>query len=98
MPSFNVSKDDHFTILQIVNRVWEERPGYMYQTKLEAIMDLSAVAANGCPMHFDMLLMAPTEDFWHDILGIYRHLNRETGHLGDGFLPRYAKTEAPRAD
>lgn len=51
-------------------------------------MDLSAVHANDTPIDFKKLLDASTEDFVHDLAGIYRHLNRNTGKLEDHFLPR----------
>lgn len=57
-------------------------------------MDLRATNANGCPLDFDKLLTAPNGDFGHDVWGIRRHLNRETGKLGDFFLPRCSKPSA----
>lgn len=58
-----------------------------------AIMDLTAVHANGCPLDLSGLAQADEFDFSHDILGIRRHLNRRTGKLEDCFVPRYAKSE-----
>lgn len=39
------------------------------------------------------LLEADELNFSHDIIGIQRHINRETGELMDFFLPRYAKQD-----
>lgn len=53
-------------------------------------MDLLAVHNNCCPLDFVKLLKGRDEDFAHDIAGIGRHLNRETGKLEDCFIPRCA--------
>lgn len=66
---------------------------HISQSILTTEMDLSACHAQGCELDFERLLAAPAEDFEHDILGIRRHLNRETGYLEDFFVPRYAKAQ-----
>lgn len=55
-----------------------------------AVMDIDVCHANGCPLDLAGLLNASPADFAHDVLGIRRHLNRETGELGGCFVPRYA--------
>ena len=37
------------------------------------------------------LLDAPDGDFGHDVFGIRRHINRQTGELENCFLPRCAR-------
>jgi len=64
-------------------------------TKLDIAMDVTAVHRNGCRLRLEALRDADDFNFAHDILGIRRHLDRETGKLGDFFLPRFA---APNAD
>ncbi len=64
---------------------------YGYRTLL---MDLDACNSNGTPMDFEKLLAAPEFDFMHDILGIRRHMDRETGKLKDFFLPRCTARKA----
>lgn len=59
--------------------------------KLDTQMNLSATNANGCKLDFDKLLAADDFNFMHDITGINRHLDRETGKLGGCFLPRCAR-------
>jgi hypothetical protein len=58
---------------------------------LDVHMDLCAVHLNGCPLRLGELLDADDFNFWHDIAGIRRHLNRETGELVNCFLPRFSK-------
>lgn len=58
------------------------------------LLDLVACHCNGCPLMLDELVnVAADRDFLHDVLGITRHMNRETGQLGDGFTPRFARPE-----
>jgi hypothetical protein len=56
-------------------------------------MDLVATHANGNPMDFEKLLDADDFNLMHDVGGIGRHLNRETGELEDFFSPRFSKRE-----
>lgn len=53
-------------------------------------MDVLATHLNGCPLDLERLSAADDFNFAHDVFGIYRHLNRETGQLEDCFLPRFA--------
>lgn len=53
-------------------------------------MDLTACHANGCPVDWAMLLAADDLTFIHDVAGIQRHVNRETGKLEHCFVPRCA--------
>lgn len=48
---------------------------------------------NAVPMDFQRMLEADRFNFIHDVAGIARHMNRETGQLEGGFLPRFAKRE-----
>jgi hypothetical protein len=54
-------------------------------------MDITACHLNGCPLRLGELLGADDANFAHDVFGIRRHLNRETGKLEDCFCPRYAE-------
>lgn len=57
---------------------------------VELEMDISATHIS-CPLKLKELLKAEFFDFCHDIGGIVRHLNRETGELRNHFCPRYSK-------
>lgn len=52
-------------------------------------MTLRACHCNGTPLELDKLLAAEPVDFWHDIHGLQKHINRDTGKLV-GFEPRCA--------
>ncbi|KAA8387894.1 hypothetical protein FOH24_13000 [Acetobacter tropicalis] len=61
--------------------------------KLHATMDLLAVNANGCPLDFMRMQDADDFNLLHDVCGIDRHLDRDSGKLLDCFVPRFAKQE-----
>jgi hypothetical protein len=59
--------------------------------RLSTMMDLEACHCNGCPLDLTGLLEAAGDaDLVHDVAGISRHLNRQTGVLVNHFHPRYA--------
>jgi hypothetical protein len=66
--------------------------------RMNLVMDLTAAdGVNGNrPLDWDRLLSADDFNFMHDIAGISRHINRETGELEGHFLPRFTRklTEA----
>jgi len=87
MINWNTSKEDALTIGEIVARA----RGYWPDVNaLELNMDITATHANGCPVKLRELAGAPKLDFAHDVCGIQRHINRETGQLEDCFVPRYS--------
>lgn len=53
-------------------------------------MDIPATHLNGCPLKLYNLLEADDFNFAHDVFGIRRHLDRNTGKLEHCFLPRYS--------
>ena len=87
---YTTTEDDAELIAAIVNRAVQE-DSRLDRTTL--MMDLSATNANYCGLRLADLLAAPDYDFLHDIYGIYRHINRETGKLDGCFRPRYSKKE-----
>jgi hypothetical protein len=86
--SFKISKADGKTVLAIIDRA--KKLG-RFSDLLYLHMDLVACHANGCVLNFKKLLNAPDFDFLHDIHGIQRHLDRNTGQLLNCFLPRCAR-------
>lgn len=57
--------------------------------KLDLIMSLEkALEFDPHALDLDTLLGFEDGDLAHDVLGVHRHLDRESGELGDGFLPR----------
>lgn len=61
----------------------------IHYDRLSLFMDIEATH-NTIGLDLTCLLIADTANFTHDINGIYKHLNRETKELEDGFVPRFA--------
>lgn len=95
MITFDVSREDVGRIELVVARAQliAHRVGFK-RDRLGLMMDVTACHANGCPLRLAEMLEAPDLDFWHDIIGIVNHLDRETGKLTDCFVPRFAVGEA----
>jgi len=97
MISFNIkSKDEVRTINKIAHRAvaMAASAGFEYPL-MDADMDLTACHVNGNPLKLDELLSADEFNFAHDVFGIRRHINRETGKLEDCFVPRFSKGRCP---
>lgn len=89
--SFKASKDDMATIHRIADRALKfAKEAGIPADKLDFTMDITATHCSGCPLDLGRFLAGPDSDFIHDVFGIRRHLNRDTGELEDCFLPRYA--------
>ncbi len=93
--NFNCSKKDSDLIQKIAERYYKENPerGTLEDDKISFIMDITATHCNGTPLDLEKLLAADKFNFYHDIQGIQRHLNRDTGKLMNCFHPR---TYAPK--
>ncbi len=66
----------------------------LHKDRMSLLMDIEC-AHDECNLRLDELLGAPEFDFAHDVLGIQRHMNRETKKLKDCFSPRYARGYDP---
>ena len=61
-------------------------------------MEMDLQAAHGCngndPLDLKALSEANDSNLIHDVFGIERHMDRETGRIGGHFYPRYARARA----
>lgn len=97
--NWNASKRDYENASAIAKRALalaQEVEGTMSLQRASefqrtTMMDIIATHANGCPLRLEELLTAERFDFSHDVFGIRRHIDRQTGKLQDCFLPRYAQ-------
>lgn len=64
------------------------------RSALDIDMDLVATHCNGNPLRLADLLDADDFNLLHDVSGIARHLNRDTGKLEGFFRPRFSQPEA----
>ncbi len=89
--NWKTTESDNATITAIVKRTvaLAKKHGVSYDT-MTARMDLVATHGNGCALDLAKLLAFDDLNFSHDVFGIARHINRETGQLEDFFVPRCA--------
>lgn len=88
--NFKVAKLDSETIRHIADRAVRMAAQHNVELdRIETEMDLCALH-NTCPLRLDELLAADDFNFAHDVFGIRRHMDRETGDLKDFFLPRFS--------
>lgn len=91
LPRMRAGRQEHKVIMGIVLRYARLVGDDVDVQPLSAMMDIEACHCNGCPLDLDALLNAPRDtDVVHDVAGIQRYMNRETGLLEEGFTPRYA--------
>lgn len=89
MFNFNMSAslEEKKKIGKIAKRAVEFNPKLDH---LDTTMDLTACHLNGTPLNLDRMLTSDEFNLMHDIMGINRHLDRGTGKITGGFLPRYS--------
>ena len=87
MVRFDGTKEERLTIVDIAKRAVKQFPELDF---LDTQMDICATHANGCTLRLKDLLDADDFNFGHDIIGIYNHIDRETGKLVNCFLPRFS--------
>jgi hypothetical protein len=90
-PQFRCTRSEIIVVSKIAKRAvcmaLDAGVAYKHQ---DAMMDIEACHSNGCPLKLEELLAADDGNFGHDVFGIRRFIDRETGKLGDGFWPRFA--------
>jgi hypothetical protein len=89
--NWTLSANDFAVIVKIAERATAlaKRLHVVYPEET-ILRDLQACHANGCALDLEGLLAAGDGDFGHDVFGINKHLNRETGKLEGFFIPRLA--------
>lgn len=95
--SFRISREDAKLVRAIIERIERfENFDLSKRDRTDWQMDLYATNANGNRMDFSRLLAADDFNFIHDIVGIYRNLDRETGKLMNLFTPRFSRPSGQR--
>lgn len=92
--NWHVERSEMLKIVELARKAvsMADTLGVQYSQR-DAVMDLTACHANGCPLLLDDMLAdnADQSSVYHDLFGIRKHIDRETGKLGDCFVPRYAR-------
>ena len=68
--------------------------GAVFYPVLDASMDITACHLH-TPLDLPALSAANDLEFAHDVFGIFENINRQTGDLENGFIPRFAKMHPP---
>lgn len=92
MISFKATKEDFALISKIAKRAVALAAKFDVDYDImTANMDINSCHSNGTPLRLAALLAADDFNFGHDVFGIRRHINRETGKLENCFVPRFAQ-------
>ena len=93
--SFECSETDRKLIRAIARRARDLMLEYgVDRPALDIDMDIVATHCNGNPLRLKDFAEADDFNLLHDVSGIARHLNRETGKLEGFFSPRFSMREA----
>lgn len=91
---FDVSRADARVITKIVERAFRQTARLSDDVRrlgVESLtMDVTACHRNGNRLRLLDFLAAPDFDFYHDVNGITRHMDRTTGQLRNCFAPRFS--------
>ena len=88
-----VSKEDSEIISKCIKRAVKMKLAIGGNDTLDMSMDVTA-AHLAQPLKLQALLEADNSNFGHDICGIQRHIDRETGKMLNFFLPRFTASSA----
>ena len=93
MLNFNCDRSEHEAAREIAERAVRvaRKAGVRDATFRDFWMDILGAHCNGCRLRLEELLQADDFNFAHDVFGIRRHLNRQTGEIGGCFVPRFAE-------
>lgn len=94
--NFTVSPADRDVIARVARR-FIKLAGLPSKECLGVQMDLVATHNHGCRLDLTKLQAADDFNLTHDVGGIRRHLDRETGELRNCFWPRCAAKDAAEA-
>jgi hypothetical protein len=89
--NFDLEPEDYQLLLAIVRRLKSTKNFKLedfWGDETDFKMDLTVTHNHAVKLDFGKLLDAPDSVFFHDIMGIRRGLNRETGKLDNLFLPK----------
>lgn len=84
------SLEETALIERIAERIIADPDLSPYANKISAMIEIILVHCNGTPLDLQALLAADPDSFWHDVTGIARNLDRNTGKLANCFKPRHA--------
>lgn len=94
MAKFTATKKEMKFIERIVERALKLAEDLEFScNKATLLMDIEACHCNGTKLDLKKLMSFDNSNFSHDVFGIRKHLDRNTGKLRDCFRPRCAVKE-----
>jgi hypothetical protein len=85
-----IDRAELLVIEAIVTRVWPILEEMDWTEPMELTATLVACHLNGCRLRLRDMLAGDDRDVFHDIGGIARNIDRQTGTLLNDFVPRFA--------
>ena len=81
--------DDYKKAKVVIEKAIKEK--FFSPSDFQALqMDLVATHISGCPLDFQKMSEGEMGDILHDLVGINKNLDRDSGELLNCFLPRFA--------
>lgn len=78
-------------LTEIVDRAEQLARRFKQRTPRAAIAIDLVMAHRMQPLDLELLLKADDGNFAHDVFGIMRHIDRNSGAMRDCFVPRFAR-------
>jgi len=104
MVNFTIADEDRELIAKIVDRtlgildsVSPLSKSDRKNRRINLMMDLTACHANGNPLRLADLVAADDFNVMHDVGGISRHIDHDTGKMTGCFLPRFSQRQTEEA-
>lgn len=92
--NFNSTNKEMKLIQRIVDRaMYMAKDLEVSCDKKSLVMDIEACHCNGTKLDLKKLMASKNSDFGHDVFGISRYIDRNTGKLKNNFYPRCAAKE-----
>jgi hypothetical protein len=88
---WDTTKQETYLIMKIMDRAFSSRDIVPTENRMTMMMDITACHLNGNRLDLEGLFKAKEPDFFHDVCGISRYINRKTGKMTECFSPRYSK-------
>lgn len=82
--------DEEFELIEKIAQRAVDEGLYEPEEHEDVLMDITVAHNNAKKLDLQRLLEADSFNFLHDVSGIARYLNRETGQLTNYFVPRFA--------
>lgn len=87
--NWHVSGDELLMVDQCVERFHRICREHKKELAIvETMMDIIICHTQNYKLNFTALLLTSDGDFANDIIGIIKHIDRSTGKLQNGFIPR----------